>query len=365
VTATLTASACLDGAVGSNESARSSSEELNGARAAVARLLDVNEKNVAFMETTSSAWAMSLASLAHPSRRISFVTVRNEWGPNILTARSMNSRGLLEMSVQDSGPYGRFDTLALAATARDADVVAVPMIPVSSGLINPITDLRNELGSSTLLFVDAAQAVGQIPVFPRELGADVLVFPGRKWLRGPKGIAVLYLSDRALERMERPFFIDQGSGYWGEENSFTSHSDASRFERFDYYPGLRLGLKAAVEEATEIGMARIAGTIAHLSEGLQEAFLRYRLPYLFESSQSGTSGLWTFTCPEVSTRADIECLRQRGLAVAGIGQNYARLALADRKTEIILRLSLHYLNTGEEIDMAAQLLAEFIEAGRK
>jgi cysteine desulfurase len=40
--------------------------------------------------------------------------------------------------------------------------------------------------------VDAVQSVGKIPVYPKELGADLLTFSGHKF-HGPKGIAALYI----------------------------------------------------------------------------------------------------------------------------------------------------------------------------
>ncbi|MGC3188642.1 aminotransferase, partial [Pseudomonas aeruginosa] len=42
------------------------------------------------------------------------------------------------------------------------------------------------------------------------IGCDVLEFPPRKWLRGPKGLGELYLRERALERLALPDGLDVG-----------------------------------------------------------------------------------------------------------------------------------------------------------
>lgn len=61
------------------------------------------------------------------------------------------------------------------------------------GTIEPIKAI-GEIAKKNriLLHVDAVQSVGKIPVYPKELGADLLTFSGHKF-HGPKGIAALYI----------------------------------------------------------------------------------------------------------------------------------------------------------------------------
>ena len=50
--------------------------------------------------------------------------------------------------------------------------------------------------------------MGQIPVDVSRLRCDYLTGTARKFLRGPRGVGFLYVSDRALERGEYPLGID-------------------------------------------------------------------------------------------------------------------------------------------------------------
>ncbi|MCQ8211848.1 cysteine desulfurase [Cetobacterium somerae] len=61
------------------------------------------------------------------------------------------------------------------------------------GTIEPIKEI-SEIAKKNriLLHVDAVQSVGKIPVYPKELGVDLLTFSGHKF-HGPKGIAGLYI----------------------------------------------------------------------------------------------------------------------------------------------------------------------------
>ncbi|MBC7354453.1 MAG: aminotransferase class V-fold PLP-dependent enzyme, partial [Thermogutta sp.] len=52
-----------------------------------------------------------------------------------------------------------------------------------------------------IILVDAAQSLGHLPLFPRELEIDLLAAPGHKGLLGPMGTGVLYLAPRMEERL--------------------------------------------------------------------------------------------------------------------------------------------------------------------
>lgn len=61
------------------------------------------------------------------------------------------------------------------------------------GTIEPIKEISKIAKKNrVLLHVDGVQSVGKIPVYPKELGADLLTFSGHKF-HGPKGIAGLYI----------------------------------------------------------------------------------------------------------------------------------------------------------------------------
>ncbi len=47
--------------------------------------------------------------------------------------------------------------------------------------------------SSAMILVDAAQSLGHVPLFPAEIGIDLLAAPGHKGLLGPAGTGILYV----------------------------------------------------------------------------------------------------------------------------------------------------------------------------
>ena len=66
--------------------------------------------------------------------------------------------------------------------------------------IREIAALARSRGA--LCVVDGAQALGHVPVDVRALGCDAYAACGHKWLLGPKGTGLLYISKAAEDRIQ-------------------------------------------------------------------------------------------------------------------------------------------------------------------
>lgn len=85
------------------------------------------------------------------------------------------------------------------------------------------------------------------------MGCDVQVFPARKWLRGAKGVSVLYLLDRALRQLGAPPSLDIASAARVSAERHEPHPDRRRFEAFEFSPGVRLALKSRLRIRHRLG----------------------------------------------------------------------------------------------------------------
>lgn len=100
-----------------------------------------------------------------------------------------------EISWIEPGPLGRIDPAAIKEAIRmDTVMVCLMWVNNETGLIHPIKEIGKICKEEGILFFcDATQAVGKIPVYPRENGISVLALSAHK-LYGPKGIGALYIS---------------------------------------------------------------------------------------------------------------------------------------------------------------------------
>ena len=93
-------------------------------------------------------------------------------------------------------------------------VILCSYVTFSNGVKVPIARL-SELAHQNhcLMIVDGAQSTGGIPVNVKQLGCDAYASSGHKFLLGPKGTGILYISERARDQI-KPMQLDDGYGYY-------------------------------------------------------------------------------------------------------------------------------------------------------
>src|SRR5438105_7262761 len=164
---------------------------------------------------------------------------------------SLARRAGVETVRADDLPEGGVDAESVRRLARDprSRLVALSWVPSNSGLVQDaraVGEVCAELGVPYV--VDACQTVGQMAVDVNALRCDFLAATGRKFLRGPRGIGFLYVSDRILERGAFPLFLDMRGADWTDPDAFRLADGARRFENWEFAYALVAGLGAARSE---------------------------------------------------------------------------------------------------------------------
>ncbi len=79
------------------------------------------------------------------------------------------------------------------AIRRDTILISIMHANNETGVIQPIEEIAKITKEKKIIFhTDAVQTVGKIPVYPKELGVDLMTFSGHKF-NGPKGVAGLFV----------------------------------------------------------------------------------------------------------------------------------------------------------------------------
>ena len=152
-------------------------------------------------------------------------------------------------------------------------LVALTHVSNALGTINPLTDMIAQAHAvGALVLIDGAQAVAHLPVDVQLLDCDFYAFSGHK-LYGPTGIGVLYGRAELLEAMP-PW---QGGGDMIRTVSFERSTYApppARFEAGTPNIAGTIGLMAAIDYVTSIGLSRIAAheheLLAYATDALEE-----------------------------------------------------------------------------------------------
>ncbi|HEY4374407.1 MAG TPA: aminotransferase class V-fold PLP-dependent enzyme [Burkholderiales bacterium] len=350
---------------GMQRAAEAFEEELAAARAAVAALIHARAEHIVFSDAASRAWALAFAAACDGNEPLEVICCEHEWGANVinlLRARAQGRLANLHVLADDGAPWAEKIRDALRQTqARTRVLVCLPAVAMIDGRLLDLQGVADAAHArDALFFLDASHAVGQFPIDMARIGCDALVFPARKWLRGPKGAAVLALSERALAALGAPPSLDIGSAQWDASEAAAAHADARRFELYEHAPALRLGAAAAATYATRLGLERIA---AH--NRTQRAALRQRLRDecgLVTLSHAEGPAFLTYalspTLPAERGPALIAELAAAGINASLITPQYTRWALEARGLTALLRLTPHYITGEEEVERLVAALRE-------
>jgi len=328
------------------------------ARNAAAALLNAQPEDIAFASSGSAAWSQAFNALGpwQPGERI--LVGRHEWAGNLACiAEAVKAGARLEVIPCDA--HGAVDPHALAQMIDgQVRLIALTWLPANGGLINPAAQIGNVARRHGIpYFIDAGQALGQLPCDVQALQCDVLKGAGRKFLRGPRGTALMYIRPQFLQRL-LPVQRDVLSAPW-DGKRFTLRDDARRFETSEVSLALLAGLANALEEYNRLGAIPVRQRIEQLSSGLRQrlkAIPGLTLRDLGAANQQ--SGLIAFTLEGWDSVALKQTLAGRRINIGANGVSYTPLDMQARGLTNIARVAVSYLNTQEEIDVLLENLTE-------
>ena len=324
---------------------------------AAAALLGCAPDEIAIVENATRAWDMAFYSIPFaPGDRI--LTAQAEYASNYLAFLQVARRtgALVEAVPNDEHGQVSVDALRDMLDER-VKLIAITHVPTNGGLVNPaaaIGAVAREAGICYLL--DACQSVGQLPIDVEAIGCDLLSATGRKYLRGPRGTGLLYVRRAWIERLHPPL-IDLHAATWTAIDSYTLRPDARRFENWESNVAGKVGLGAAIDYARGWGMPAIWSRVSDLAARLRSA-LRALPGVAVHDLGQVQCGIVSFTVAGHEAAAVREALLGRRINVSTSSRFSTRLDMTARGLDTLVRASVHYYNTGAEIEGLCAALAD-------
>ncbi|KIQ64825.1 aminotransferase class V [Kitasatospora griseola] len=350
VTRTVVDHLLLEARLGGYAAADREDDRVEAVYASVARLLNALPEEIALVDSATRAWDMAFHAIAfRPGDRI--LTSRSEYPSNGLAFLQAKERFGVSVEPIPDDEHGQVDLDALAELLGQGGVrlVAVNHVPTYDGLVQPaagIGALARRAGALYLL--DACQSAGQLPLDVREIGCHLLSAAGRKYLRGPRGTGFLYV-DRELVTGLRPPMLDLRSATWTGPDTFEIRPDARRFETWERSVAGLLGLGAAVDEALALGLDPIRRRIDTVADRLRAGLSGLDGVRVHDRGRV-RSGIVTFAKEGRDAQQLVDGLRAAGVTATVSRPSSARFDLRARKPVEVVRASVHYYNTDDELD---------------
>jgi cysteine desulfurase/selenocysteine lyase len=268
------------------------------------------------------------------------VTFRREFPSNVYPWLRLREAFNVEVRFCEERD-GRVDVDELIGLIDDKTrIVAISHVQYGSGFRADLERIgRAARAHDALLVADVIQAMGALPINVEEELIDAAAGACHKWLLTPEGVGLLYLSDRARERIEPTLVgwmsVPDPEDYANFEQSWTR--GALSWETGTAPTSLIHGLEASLNLLQEIGVERIAAHLSGLTDYLCEQ-LRSRNYRIVSSRRAGEkSQIVCVQHPgEWSPMSLYHHLKKHGIIAAPRG---------DR-----LRISPHFYNTAEDIE---------------
>lgn len=352
----------LEVQLGGYEAADAAQDDIAAAYEDVAALIGAQAHNVAVMENATVAFAQALSAFDFSEDDV-ILTTNNDYISNQLAYLSLARRTGVRIQRAADLPEGGVDPQSVReciARERPA-LVAVTWVPTNSGLVQPVAEIGGICRAAGVPYlVDACQAVGQLEVDVAQLGCDFLSATARKFLRGPRGVGFLYVSDAMLEQQRAPLYVDMRGAHWVEADEYRLADTAARFENWEFAYSLLLGMGAAARYARQVGVAEGGGAAIELAAYAREKLAE--LPRVRVLDRGGAlCAIVTVEVGDVPAPEVVARLREQAVNTSATARAYAVIDMDAKRAQTAVRISPHYYNTRREIDIAVWAIAEFVE----
>ena len=349
-----------EAAVGGYETEAKYKEQLENVYTSIARLINAKKDEIALVENASAAWSLAFKGLSFQKGDV-VVTSEMEYVTNLLGLLEFQKTHGIEVRMVPNDEQGNFSLAALeAAIGPRTRLVAMTHIPSSAGNVLPVADIGRIAHKHQILYLlDACQSAGQVPIDVNEINCDFLAVTGRKYLRAPRGTGFLYVRKEVQDQLT-PLMIDGFSTRETSLHGYELREDARRFELYEKSRALTLGLGKAVDYALAIGLDSIWRRIQQLA-GLMRLKLSAIDGITVHDRGDQLCGIVTFSLDAVDSTLIKKELAAKNINVS-IGAAHSTLYYMSRRNlDKILRASVHYYNTEEEIDIFCDALVAIRE----
>ena len=328
-------------------------EAVDYAREQIANLISVSSKEIIFTSGATEGDNLALKGVFEMYKRKGnhIITLQTEHKAVLDACQKIEKMGG-EVTYLGVDRQGMVNLEELEAAITDKTIlVSIMWANNETGLIQPMKAIGDICAKHGVLFMsDATQAVGKIPVNPKEVGVHLMAFTAHK-MYGPKGVGALFVN-RKNPRVKVTAQMDGG----GHERGMRSGTLN--------VPGI-VGFGEAARIAKE-EMAQDAERLSKLRDRLEHTLVNsmeeceingsveHRMPHVSNISFKHVEGeglMMTFN-QEMAVSSGSACTS------ASLEPSYVLVALGlgDDLAHSSIRFSLGRFTTDEDIDYAIEAM---------
>lgn len=326
-----------------------------------AKMLRCQSKEIAFLDSATRAWDMVFYAFPfQPGDRV--LTSVVDYGSNFVAYQQQAKRTGVQIDIIPNDADGALDVQALENAIDDrVKLISISHIPTGGGLINPAEAVGKIAKSAAIPYLlDTCQSMGQLDLDMNAIGCDMACGTGRKFLRGPRGTGLLYVRDEWIEKLDPPL-LDQFGAELISAQEYKIRDDARRFETWEQFFAGKGGLAAAIAYANALGTDRIEAQIRYLAGLLRNQLSEIETVQIMDDGIE-RCGIVTFQTEKVEAFAIKDALQQQDIHVSVSTGSGSLVSFKQRGIESLVRASVHYFNTEQEIERFVNAVQRIIHS---
>jgi len=333
----------------------SAEEAVDKARNQIADLIHVDPREIIFTSGATESDNLALKGVFEMYSRKGnhIITLKTEHKAVLDSCKRIEKMGG-EVTYLDVDRDGRVNLEALENAIKDSTIlVSIMFANNETGVIQPMKEIGEICARKGVLFMsDATQAVGKIPVNPKELGIHLMAFTGHK-MYGPKGVGALFVN-RKSPRVKVTAQIDGGGHERGMRSGTLNVPGIVGFGK-----AAELAQQEMAEEAKRLSGLRdkLEQTLlSNLEEVYVNGSVEHRMPHVSNISFKHVEGeglMMTFN-QNIGVSSGSACTS------ASLEPSYVLIALGlgDDLAHSSIRFSLGRFTTEEDIDLTIKQVTE-------
>ena len=276
------------------------------------------------------------------------ILLENEYPSNVYPWRHLEKKGVkLVTTPMETSPEAFLKALKPLITDKTR-AISLSAVHWCTGMPLPLEQIGALCKEKGIDFVvDGAQGVGLQPLDTQKANIDYMAFPAWKWLLGPLGLGVLYISKEKLNSL-KPIFIGtesviQHQEYLPYKSELKPTTDrftisTANFNDWVYF-------EAALGFLQEIGFAAVRDRILELSAYLSAGLAKIGFKVLSDQFPDYPTGIVVCEKPGVGSDIIMQQLKQN------------KIVAAERLGRV--RFAPHVYISPQQLDEVLRVLAKF------
>lgn len=336
-------------------------EAVDYAREQIANLIEVDPKEIIFTSGATEGDNLGIKGVyeMYASKGNHIITTKTEHKAVLDTCKKIEKSGG-QVTYIDVKEDGLIDLNALEAAITDKTIlVTIMWANNETGVIQPMKEIGDICARHGVLFMsDATQAVGKIPVHPKEVGVHIMAFTAHK-MYGPKGVGALYVS-RKNPRVKVTAQMDGGGHERGMRSGTLNVPGIVGFGK-----AAEIAKKEMFEDASRLSKLRdrLEQTLLKIEETKVNGNTQSRMPHVANISFKHVEGeglMMTFN-QNIAVSSGSACTS------ASLEPSYVLVAmgLGDDLAHSSIRFSLGRFTTDEDIDFAIEAMTKGVNHMRE